>query len=311
MDGIFFLLLAFLTIYLSIKLSYYGDLYSKESKVGSMFIGGILIASITSLPEFITSVSATIINNPLLSFGDILGSDFFNLFVLGVYNIYFFKKDVFKNASQKYIFECINLIISYIFILLGSLNKLVFLTSVILVINYIIYLYSIFKNPDSENESNYDVKEKYVLLKFVFTAVLMVILSVLLTLEADKLSHLYPSFSSSSIGAILLGITTSLPEVVTTFSLLNMNNYNMAISNMLGSNIFNFLILSISDFLYKDNFLYLSADIHSYTYLIGGLLITIVFIFNLIFKNKNRFYYIFLSFLMILLYFLVWYLQFN
>ena len=73
MDEIFFLLLAFLTSISSIKLSYYGDALSKQSKLGSVLIGGLLIASITSLPELITCISSVLINNPSLSFGDILG----------------------------------------------------------------------------------------------------------------------------------------------------------------------------------------------------------------------------------------------
>ena len=86
MDGIFFLILAFLTIFTSIKLSYYGDILSKKTKLGTAFIGGLLIASITSLPEFVTSISAVIIDNIELSFGDIVGSNMFNIFVLSVYN---------------------------------------------------------------------------------------------------------------------------------------------------------------------------------------------------------------------------------
>ena len=73
MEGIYFLILAFLTAFSSIKLSKYGDILSKQTKLGSALIGGILIASITSLPEFVTSVSAVVIDNPALSFGDILG----------------------------------------------------------------------------------------------------------------------------------------------------------------------------------------------------------------------------------------------
>ena len=49
----------------------------------------------------------------------------------------------------------------------------------------------------------------------------MIILSILLTWEADKISRVYPNFSSNTVGAILLGITTSLPEVVTTFELIS------------------------------------------------------------------------------------------
>ena len=102
MDGIFFLVLAFMVAFSSIRLSYYGDALSKQTKLGSALIGGLLIASITSLPEFVTSISAVLLNNPSLSFGYILGSDMFNIFVLAVYNIWFFKKDIFQNSDSKY-----------------------------------------------------------------------------------------------------------------------------------------------------------------------------------------------------------------
>lgn len=308
MDGLIFLFLAFLTIFFSIKLSYYGDLLSKQSSFGSLFIGGLLIASITSLPEFVTSISASILNNSSLSLGDILGSNFFNVFVLAIYNIYFFKKCVFKNTSKKYIFETIILIIDYFFIFLGSNNILTFLTSFVLIINYLFYIISLFNNSSEDERSTTD--EKHVILKFFITAVFMIIVSIFLTVEADKITRLYPSFSSSTIGAILLGITTSLPEVVTTFSLLQINNYNMAISNMLGSNIFNFLILSISDFFYKGEYIYYPIDKNSSIYIFGGLISLVLFLITLLFKNKSNLFYIFFSVIICFLYLYIWYLQF-
>ena len=81
MDGIFFLVLAFCTVVASIKLSYYGDVLSKQTKIGAAFIGGLLIASVTSFPELVTSISAVVLDNPSLSFGDIVGTDMFNIFV--------------------------------------------------------------------------------------------------------------------------------------------------------------------------------------------------------------------------------------
>ena len=308
MDGLIFLFLAFLTIYFSIKLSYYGDLYSKQSKLGSLFIGGLLIASITSLPEFITSISASLLNNPSLSFGDILGSNLFNIFVLAVYNIYFLRKCIFKKSSKKYIFECIILILDYVFIFLGSNNILPFLTSFILIINYFIYIYSLINNQSEEKETS--KKEKYVLLKFFITSVFMIIVSVFLTIEADKITRMYPAFSSSTVGAILLGITTSLPEVVTTFSLLQINNYNMAISNMLGSNIFNFLVLSISDFFYKGEYIYYPLDEHSNIYIFGGIIIMLLYLVTLIFKNRKNIFYFIISIFMLSIYLYIWCLQF-
>lgn len=311
MDGIFFLLLAFLTVILSIRLSYYGDKITKQTKVGAAFVGGLLIASITSLPEFVTSVSAVVIDNAALSFGDIVGSNMFNVFILAVYNIYFFKKDVFKNTSRKYIFECLILITDYIFIVLGTNNIFINFVTFFLFCAYLIYMISVLKNKDEESNEEPDQKVNYVFIKFILTAVIMVFLSIMLTKEADKIAHMYPSFSSSSIGAMLLGITTSLPEVVTTFSLLKLGNFNMAASNMLGSNIFNFLVLAISDIFVKESYIYSYSDSYTMMYVIGGIVTTFLLVISLILKKNNKIVQILLSGLMILIYFSIWYLQFN
>ena len=301
MDGIFFLILAFLTAFISIKLSYYGDLLSKQTKLASAFIGGLIIASITSLPEFVTSISAVIIDNPALSFGDILGSNMFNIFVLSIYNLYFFKKNIFNNKN-KYIFECLILILEYIFIWLN----LKFITTLILILLYLIYSIKTIKNV--KEEDNISNKEKYVLLKFIINVFLLIILSILLTISADNITRIYPNIASSSVGAILLGITTSLPEVVTTFSLIKLNNYNMAISNIIGSNMFNFLVLSISDFFDKKS-IYNLIDIYSKMYLFGGLFITILLLISL--KLKNKYISTILSIITSISYLLVWYFQFK
>ena len=303
MDGIFFLVLAFCTIYTSIKLSYYGDVLSKQSKVGAAFIGGLLIASITSLPELVTCFSAVAFDNPTLSFGDIIGSNMFNIFVLGVYNIYFFNLDVFKNTGRKHIFECLVLIIDYIFITMGTYDILIKYTSLVLFIMYIAYMVYIFKF-DNNDEEDIVEKDKYIVLKF------MIILSIMLTYQADKISKIYSNFSSSSIGAILLGITTSLPEVVTTFALIKLRNFDMAISNMLGSNIFNFLVLAVADLIVKDSHIYEYSDVYGFYYLIGGVILTLLTALCILPKKLKKLYYVIISIPIIVIYLYVWYLQF-
>ena len=307
MDGIFFLVLAFFTMFSSIKLSYYGDALSKQTKLGSAFIGGLLIASITSLPELVTSVSAVLLNNPSLSFGDILGSNMFNIFVLAVYNICFFKKNIFNNASSKYKYECIILIIEYILVLIGI--KTNYLSTVLLFIMYILYMIKVINTSTEENISNEHVDKP--LLKFITCSLILILLSILLTMQADKITHIYPKISSSTIGAILLGITTSLPEVVSTYALLKYNNIDMAISNMLGSNIFNFLILSLSDLFVNNNHIYHYIDSYSYMYLFGGLTVTGILLVSITKKNKNTSFYMLTSLIISLIYLVIWYFQFK
>ena len=206
MDGIFFLILAVLTAFVSIKLSYYGDTLSKQTKISTAFIGGLLIAAITSLPEFVTSISAVILDNPSLSFGDILGSNMFNIFALAIYNLLFFKRFIFSNSKSTFLYECVILLIEYIFILLN----LRILTTIVLFLLYFLYAFKVSKSENKEEKI--DKKEKHPLIKFIFVGIILIILSILLTLQADKLTYIYLHISNSTIEAILIDINISLQE---------------------------------------------------------------------------------------------------
>lgn len=309
MDGIIFLILAFFVAFSSIKLSYYGDALSKQTNLGSAFIGGLLIASITSLPEFVTSVSSVLLNNPSLSFGDILGSNMFNIFVLSIYNIWFFKQNLFKSTNSKYKIECLILILEYLVVLIATYINSLDIVTIILLSMYVIYTIKVINNKEEDNSDS--VKEKYVGFKFMLFSIILIILSILLTTEADKITRIYPKVSSSTVGAILLGITTSLPEVVSTYALIKYRNYNMAISNMLGSNIFNFLVLALSDFFVTNNHIYNYVDKFTYMYIYGGIFITVLLLISIINKKMSKTSYIFISILMSLSYLLIWYFQFH
>ena len=126
---ILFFLFAFLVVFLSIKLSYYADLLSKTSKVSQAFIGGVLLAGITSLPEFVTCISAVLFKNPNLALGDILGSNFFNIFIVAFFDLVFLKKfmlnKLHKHHYLVYILLFIKLYVSvdlfFILIVNGSI----------------------------------------------------------------------------------------------------------------------------------------------------------------------------------------------
>ena len=84
MSYLAFFVLAAAIVFLSVKLSEYVDLLDKSTKVSGAFIGGVLLAAVTSLPELFTSLSAVLfIGENNLVTGNILGSNLFNLAALG------------------------------------------------------------------------------------------------------------------------------------------------------------------------------------------------------------------------------------
>lgn len=313
MELILFLFLAGLTVFLSIKLSYYADLLNKTSKISGVFIGGILLAGLTSLPEFVTCLSSIFLNNPYLAIGDILGSNFFNITMMCFFDILFIKTMFYNYTKNKYYLIYILLILNYIvmYLFMGGIFNLelfnIGIPSFIIIITYIYYL----KNAKEEETKKEIIKTKeHVLLKFFLVGLLMVIVSILLTLVVNLIAGKNPNVASSFIGAILLGITTSMPEVITFIALIKMKSFDLALSDIIGSNLFNLLILAIGDILLKNKEIYYFVDKESMFLLVFGFILTILsFYQNNRKKLKNKVIYIIPSLIGISLY--IYYILIN
>lgn len=314
LNEIFFLLFASLTVFLSIRLSYYADSLSKHSKVSKALIGGIVLAGVTSLPEFVTSFSSLLVDNNLLAMGDILGSNIFNIFMISVFDVIFMKKMMFMYTSKYHNFVIFLLIINYV-VLYFFVSKMfsfsiysIGIPSLIIVISYIFYLKATCKKENvNEVVINEDSYVKTLIFKLIITAILMIVSSVLLTFTVNKLSVLYPMFSSSFLGAIFLGVTTSLPEVVTFYTLFGIKSYDLALANILGSNLFNLLVLAICDFVTLKSSIYEYSDKDTIFLVFIGLIFSVICYFLNIRKNvKSTFSYVSLSIIVIFIYLVFW-----
>ena len=179
--------------------------------------------------------------------------------------------------------------------------------SFIIIISYIIYL----KKAQEKDSKKEIIKTKeHVLLKFLFVGILMVIVSIFLTLIVNLIADKNPNVASSFIGAILLGITTSMPEVITFIALIKMKSFDLALSDIIGSNLFNLLILAIGDIFLKNKEIYYFVDKESMFLLIFGLILTILSFYQNNRKVvKNKLVYIIPSLMGILLY--IYYIAIN
>ena len=82
-----FFLCGLVIVVSGVRLSYYGDVIAERSGLGQAWVGVIAMASVTSLPELVTGVSAAVIHAPEIALGDIVGSCLFNLLILGVLDL--------------------------------------------------------------------------------------------------------------------------------------------------------------------------------------------------------------------------------
>lgn len=313
MELVLFLFLAGLTIYLSFKLSYYADILNKTSNISGVFIGGILLAGLTSLPEFVTCLSSIFLNNTYLAIGDILGSNFFNISIMCLFDILFIKTMFYNYTKNKYYIIYLLLIINYfiMYLFMGGIFNLelfnIGIPSFIIIISYIIYL----KKAQEKDSKKEIIKTKeHVLLKFLIVGILMVIVSIFLTLIVNLIADKNPNVASSFIGAILLGITTSMPEVITFIALIKMKSFDLALSDIIGSNLFNLLILAIGDIFLKNKEIYYFVDKESMFLLVFGFILTILSFYQNNRKVvKNKLIYIVPSLIGVLLY--IYYIVIN
>ena len=291
-----YLLLASCVVFLSIKAANYVDLLDKKTNLSGAFIGGVMLAAVTSLPEFFTTVSATsFLGNPDLALGNILGSNLFNNAILATLILLFIKKFGTSSISKShlnvsfctlgmYLLLCANLFVN-IDIHFATISIL----SVVLAVFYGLGVKAMANAPseESDEEDNSPLTVKQIVVRFVITSILLISASIGVTYVSDNIATTY-NLGSGLVGAVLLGIATSLPEVTSCVALMKVGNFNIATGNIVGSTLFNFLILSIADLLYFKDTIYIFTDASTHALLVFGFLAAILLTFIIFLKcSKN------------------------
>ncbi|MCR5787343.1 MAG: hypothetical protein K6G28_06560 [Acholeplasmatales bacterium] len=245
-------------VYLSIKLGDLVDLLDKKSKISGAFIGSVLLGAVTSLPELFTSISSILfVKNPSLVIGDIMGSDIFDMCALIVIT-FIFGKHFFeaKLSTKLHLINLISLFVMYglalyaVFaphqLMLGDIN----IISIVIFIGYACLLVFSPKEAEEEKEeTDSKLTIGQILILFFILASLLIGLSISITYLTDAIVNHIPWLSGTAGGAILLGIATSIPEIISTVHLFKLKNYDAGFGNMIGSCTFNFSIMAIADFM--------------------------------------------------------------
>ncbi|WP_054742789.1 sodium:calcium antiporter [Cellulosilyticum ruminicola] len=291
-----YLVLAICVVFLSIKTANYVDLLDKKTNLSGAFIGGVMLAAVTSLPEFFTTISATsFLGNPDLALGNILGSNLFNNSILATLVLLFIKKFGESNISKShlnvsfctlgmYFIICINLLVNIDISLLT-----ISILSIALAILYAIGVKAMANAPSEESDEEDDspLTVKQIALRFVITSVLLIAASIGVTYVSDSIATIY-NLGAGLVGAVLLGIATSLPEVTSCVALMKVGNFNIATGNIVGSTLFNFLILTFADLLYIKDTIYIFTDSNTKALLVFGFIAALLLTFMIFLKTRKK-----------------------
>ncbi|PLX70806.1 MAG: sodium:calcium antiporter [Denitrovibrio sp.] len=256
MDYILFLLSAAVVIFAGVKLSEYGDALAEVTGIGRSFIGITLLALFTSLPELISTIGAlTLVDNPDLAFGNVYGSNMFNMLTIFLLDAYFRKTDVYSGISESNILTALYAAIVTIFSALGFyINIYIGPISVVTLVVLMLFIYSSYISykvieKDEEESNGVTLTLSGVVLRMGAAAFAIVLAGLMLSKSADAIA-ISTGLGGSFVGSFFLAVVTSLPEVAACYGAIRIGSVNMAMGNLFGSNLFNIAIIPVADLIY-------------------------------------------------------------
>jgi cation:H+ antiporter len=287
------------------RVSKYGDLIAEKTGASRTWIGVVLMASVTSLPELFTGISSTTIaQTPDIAIGDILGSCVFNLLILVIVDMLHGHRRVFTSASRGHVLTA-----GFGVLLIGAVTATLALQSLVGVPSIghvsvaslvIVGLYAtsmrgvfryemeqIAERAEELGENTTTLTLRQIVTRYVIWALVVVLAASWLPFIGAQLAT-QMGWGHSFVGSMFIAFATSLPEVVVTVGCVRQGATDLAIGNVLGSNLFNILILAIDDVFYVAGPLYAAVQpVHIVT-AITSIMMTGVAVVGLLYHPRSR-----------------------
>ncbi|MEZ5356551.1 MAG: hypothetical protein R2762_28280 [Bryobacteraceae bacterium] len=267
MTWIAFLFVSAVIVYAGTQLARYGDMIADRSGMGRTWIGAVLVAATTSLPELATGVSSTAVYRATdIAVGDVLGSCLFNLLLLSVMDGLGGDQPISSRAAPGH---ALSIAFGSMLIGLAGLSLLAepnlphlrwigWYTPLMIGI-YLLSMRSLFHYERRQRERMPAVLEEeavphaistgVVWFRYSIHALVVVVAATLLPGLGQQIAS-ETGLEQSFVGSMFIAASTSMPELVVCISALRLGAVDLAIGNVLGSNIFNMFILALDDIFY-------------------------------------------------------------
>ena len=293
------------------KLSHYGDRIAELTGLGGLWIGAILMAAATSLPEVFTDVSAALLHAPNLAVGDLFGSSMANMLILGIVDLVHRQKRVWQQAAFEHtLMAGLAVILTALAALFITLRADIDLRAAEIECAFIALLYVLgmrlvyrqehAKRRQKEMEKvvsaaendergtlNQRTELRRTLFRFASASMVILLAAPILAMSAKEIAE-ETGISTSFVGASLLAFTTSLPELASTLAAVRLGAFDLAVGNLFGSNAFNMCALFFVDLAYRPGPLLTSvSSVHVVTALAAILLMNIG-LMGIIYRLEKR-----------------------
>ncbi len=296
-----FVLSALGIIFAGIRLAPYGEAIGRRTGIGQGWIGLLFLATLTSIPELTTTVSGASFDVPNIALGNAFGSNLFNVVIIAVMDVLLLGRGPFLLKARGY--HTLSGGMAVLLTLFGVLGivlapRATFLgispVSWLILVGYIAGVFLLFHAERHEAVEEDTRREgmslKVAIVGFLVCAVVIIASGVFL-IRASKEISLASGLSASFMGAILVAIVTSLPELATSIGALRIGAHDMIVGNLFGSNMFNILTLFFADAAFRRGSIYTGlrgGEADQVVVAVCGVLLTVVAMVSLGARSRRR-----------------------
>ena len=291
---VIFLVSAVVVVLLGVQLARYGDALATLTGWGRLFVGSILVALATSLPELSNNITAVRIDNPQLALGNVVGANMVNMFTMGMVALVFGGRRFLQRVAPEQ---------GYLIVLAAALTGLavlfaglkigihiwqIGLSSIVLLGVYLIGMWFVYQRSpgggdDEDEDAGMSLSRAWVM--FGLVSVGVIIAGVFLAQSVDRVADL-TGISSGVLGILAVSIVTTMPEASATVAAARMGAADLGVAGLYGSCVFNVTILSFADPFYRQGIvLNNSAPEH---FVAGGIAAALILWGGLMLWGRNR-----------------------
>jgi len=280
-----------------------GEIISQRTGLSRSWIGLVLVATATSLPELFTGLSSVAVTNaPDIAVGDVLGSCVINLVMLVLLDELSRDEPLYRRIDQGHIltagFGVILLSAAGAFLLLSQngASFQIFHVSAYTPFIFILYfvamraafVYDRRTHPTaSPADAEGGVTLRSALLRYAGAALVVIAAGTWLPFVGQEIAEA-TGLATTFVGTLLIAAATSVPELAVTVSALRLGAVDLAIGSLLGSNLFDILILGIDDLAYTEGPLLAAVSPAHAVTAFAGAMMSGIFIVAMLFKPETR-----------------------
>ena len=285
-------------------LARYGDILGEKSGLGRSWIGVVLLAATTSLPELFTGFGATALAPlPDIALGDVFGSCMFNLFILSLMDA-LQPEPISARAHQGHVLSiAFGLLLIGVagFGMIGAREVPVIgwvgVPSLALIALPIVAMRMVFtherarlareKQEVAEELQYGEIPLRRAVVLYSLSAAVVVAAALWLPRLGAELAR-QTGLEQAFVGSMFVALTTSLPEIVVSLAAVRIGAVDLGIANVLGSNLFNLLILGFDDVFYRAGPLMADAGrVHQVT-ILAVVMMNALFLAGLTYKAMTK-----------------------